>query len=160
MIIRLPMVRPAARGAIKPIKGIWLAQNAPMIPTGSLTTNVAPRIGVLAIVPSNLSAQAAAVNRVSSAVATSDFPDLEPVCALILAANSSARADRFSARKYRICARRWPVDFDHPLAEMAAVTALRISLRLANGMWPMSLPSASWTGWEYPLSGRDGLPPM
>ena len=62
--------------------------------------------------------------------------------------------------KYRIWARKCPVDPDHFSAACAASTALRISLRLALGTSLMKSPAASNTAVEYPLSGRVCLPPI
>ena len=100
----------ASAGAImdtRPRSGASSGATMPMTPTGSCNPSVTARAGGWWTLPSNLSAMPAASNMRSIEVPTSARASLEdtPVNGSSRLANSSARTDRFSAKKYSTCAR-------------------------------------------------------
>ncbi len=98
-ITEFPMARSGATNLVNPQRGLSSGQVTPTTPNGSFNAKTKPCIVVSWTAPSYLSAHAAQRNHSETASATSDSAAsvVEPVIALMRAANSALRCSRFSA---------------------------------------------------------------
>ncbi len=92
----LPIAMAGAMTETKPRSGASSGHSAPITPTGSFMASAMPLSGTPFAAPSCLSAQAAQVKSRRTAASTSASPRF-PVMSRSRAANSAARAERFSA---------------------------------------------------------------